>query len=322
MYGSSRDYDFLPPQSTGDVQIFNSTGIANTQWQTWNKPPGTTMVYMWGVGGGGGGGGGFTRASGVAGCGGGGGGSSGAASALFFAHYLPDVLRVSVGAGGAGGAANLSGASGVSSYIASGVGLTAGTAIPNLILQSDSSPPGGGGGGGSSTVGSAGFPSNIATAASIGHWYFSSIFYKFQVGLTGTIGGSQTGTQPGAITTQFSLNSTGPGTGGGGVTTFPTEVSGGPISLTSTFEGPDFTFSPASSYVVGGLGGGGNGVNGITRFKPFFSFGGTGGGGANAVAGGEGGKGGIGSGGGGGGAGTTGGRGGNGGDGLVVIISW
>jgi hypothetical protein len=280
------------------------------------------MVYMWCVGGGGGGGGGFTRASGVAGCGGGSGGSSGAASALFFAHYLPDVLRVSVGVGGTGGSANNSGTFGVSSYIASGVGLTAGTAIPNLILQSDSSPPGGGGVGGSTSVGTGGYSGAITTAVSIGHWYFSSIFYKFQVGLSGVVGGSQTGANPGSVTNQFSLNSTGPGTGGGGVTSLPFEVSGGPISLTSTFEGPDFTFSPASSYVAGGVLGGGNGVNGITRFKPFFSFGGTGGGGANAVAGGEGGKGGIGSGGGGGGAGTTGGRGGNGGDGLVVIISW
>ena len=321
MYGSSRDYGFLPPQFAGDVQMFNSMGINSVQWQTWNKPAGATMVYMWCVGGGGGGGGGFTRASGSAGGGGGSGASSGAASALFFAHHLPDVLRVSVGAGGAGGIANNAGAAGINSYVASGVGLTAGTSIPNLILQSNIAQPGGGGAGSGTAAGIAGTVPTITTAASVGHFYFSSIFYKFQVGLVGLAGGSQLGGAAGAITNQFILNSTGQGTGGGGIAT-TTPVAGGAISLNAAFDGPDFALTPVVSYIAGGATNGGNGIDGITRFKPFMAFGGTGGGSFDTGAGGRGGKGGIGSGGGGGGAGTTGGTGGNGGDGLVIITSW
>lgn len=321
MYGTSRDYNFLPPQYTGDIQMFYSMGTANTQWQTWNKPAGATMVYMWCVGGGGGGGGGFTRAAGAAGGGGGGGASSGASSALFFAHHLPDVLRVSVGAGGAGGVANNAGSAGIGSFIASGVGLTAGTVIPNLILQSNINQPGGGGAGTGAAAGAAGTVPTIATAASVGHWFTSAIFYKFQVGLVGLIGGSAAGGAAGAVTNQFILNSTGPGTGGGGIaTTAP--VAGGAIALNGAFDGPDFALTPAAGYIPGGSSTLPNGIDGITRFKPFMSFGGSGGASQNATAGGNGGKGGIGSGGGGGGAGTTGGSGGNGGDGLVMIISW
>jgi hypothetical protein len=279
---------------------------------------------MWCVGGGGGGGGGFTRAAGAAGGGGGGGASSGASSALFFAHYLPDVLRVSVGAGGAGGAANNNGSAGIGSFIASGVGLTAGTANPNLILESNANQPGGGGAGATGAAGTAGTVPTISTQTRVGHWYFSSIFYKFQVGLVGLAGGSQLGAAAGAITNQFILNSTGPGTGGGGIPTANTPVVGGAISLNGVFDGPDFALTPAASYILGGAINGGNGIDGISRFKPFFTFGGTGGGSNNTAAqtGGKGGKGGIGSGGGGGGAGITGGAGGNGGDGLVIIISW
>lgn len=304
--------------------MFNSMGTANTQYQTWNKPAGATMVYMWCVGGGGGGGGGFTRATNNAGGGGGGGASSGVASALFFAHHLPDVLRVSVGRGGPGGAANNAGTAGVGSFISAGVGLTAGTTIPNLILQSNINQPGGGGAGASGAAGTAGTVPTIATQASVGHWFYSSIFYKFQVGLVGLAGGTHLGGAAGTVSNQFILNATGPGTGGGGIPTANTPVAGGAITLQAAFDGPDFALTPAASYVPGGITNGGNGVDGITRYKPFMAFGGTGGGSNNTAGqtGGRGGKGGIGCGGGGGGAGITGGAGGDGGDGLVIIATW
>ncbi|CAB4143686.1 hypothetical protein UFOVP450_199 [uncultured Caudovirales phage] len=321
MYGSSRDYGFLPPQFTGDVQMFNSMGTANTQYQTWNKPAGATMVYMWCVGGGGGGGGGFTRIAGANGGGGGGGASSGVASALFFAHHLPDVLRVSVGRGGPGGAANNAGTAGVGSFISAGVGLTAGTTIPNLILQSNINQPGGGGAGATGAAGTAGTVPTITTQASIGHWFYSSIFYKFQVGLVGLAGGNTTVGTAGTVSNQFILNATGPGTGGGGQVG-AAQNAGGAITLQAAFDGPDFALTPAANYVPGGVTPGGAGVDGITRYKPFLAFGGTGGGSSNLTAGGRGGKGGIGCGGGGGGAGTTGGTGGDGGDGLVIIATW
>lgn len=326
MYGSPIDFGFLPPQFNGDVQMFFANQNAITQWQQWVKPRGISMVYMITIAGGGGGGAGFTRASTAAGGGGAGGACSGIAQAIVPAVFLPDVLKISVGLGGAGGATSgTAGAAGTNSYISTGVGLTAGSTIPNLILQSGINAPGGGAAGAAAGAAAIGSAPTATTVASTGGSGVMGI-QKFTLGLAGTLGGTPTAAG-GAVTTVWSSIPFSAGSGGGGVTALNTGFAGGTLSLQAAVDLPDRGFSPASNYLAGGTAGnsttaGGNGNSGVVSFKPFLMTGGTGGGSADGQPGGAGGNGGIGCGGGGGGAGTTGGRGGNGGNGLVVIISW
>lgn len=52
------------PNGNTDVQVFKGWAtVTNTQWQTWRRPPGKTMLHILCIGGGGGGGGGFTAAA-------------------------------------------------------------------------------------------------------------------------------------------------------------------------------------------------------------------------------------------------------------------
>lgn len=325
-YGSGIDFGFLPPGVNGDVQCFFSQNNAITQWQKWVKPRGVTMVYMIAIAGGGGGGGGFTRATTLAGGGGGGGACSGVVTALTPAIFLPDILSVSVGSGGLGATGSgVAGGNGTNSYIATGVGLTAGSTIPNIILESGANAPGGGGAGTGAAAGAAGTVPTISTAARIGSGGIFGI-QKFTVGLVGLAGGAQTGAAGAAVTAGWNVIPLTPGSGGGGVNTASTGFAGGALTIQAAMDLPDGAISPAA-ILAGGTAGsnvlvGGNGNNGLQYWKPFLMTGGTGGGSADGQAGGQGGLGGIGCGGGGGGAGTTGGRGGNGGPGFVAIISW
>lgn len=324
-YGSSRDFGFLPSSVNGDVQVFLGNNNAITQWQQWVKPSGVTMVYMILIAGGGGGGGGFSRASAAAGGGGGSGACSGIVTALYPAIFLPDVLKVSVGAGGLGGAAGQAGGNGTNSYVATGVGLTAGSSIPNIILESGANAPGGGGAGTGAAAGAAGSVPTIATTARNGAM---GVFgtHKFTVGLVGVIGGAQTGAVGTSITAGWNIIPLTPGASGAGVNTASTGFAGGSISLQAAMDLPDGSISPASNIIAGGTAGSasaaGNGNPGLQYFKPFLMTGGSGGGSSDGSTGGNGGKGGIGCGGGGGGAGVTAGRGGDGGNGMVAIISW
>lgn len=335
---SPSDFGFLPPQFKGDVQIFFPTGVANTQWQTWTKPRGVSMVYMIAISGGGGGGGGFTRASNATGGGGGSGSCSGMATLMIPAIFLPDSLKISVGQGGQGGTPAINGNAGfagVNSYITLGAGVTAGVTIPNVILASGINAPGGGGAGTGAAGGPAGTVPTVATIASVGpmgklgFWpNTGTAANNGYVGLQGIIGGVQTGAVGGNITAGWNVIPFTPGASGAGINT-PAQVgfTGGSISLQAAVDFADGTFTPASNFRAGGIAGtlgvpGGNGNNGIKSLKPFFNTGGTGGGSCDNAAGGNGGDGGIGCGGGGGGAGTTGGRGGNGGPGMVAIICW
>lgn len=337
LFGNSpSDFGMLPPQFTGDVQMFLPNGTvasATANWHQWVKPRGTSMVYMICIGGGGGGGGGRTGATNTTRGGGGGGGSAAFTSVIIPAVLLPDVLKISVGVGGQGGAANTNGLIGDFSYISTGTGLTAGTAIPNLILRAagggfasagGAATAGGAGGAGASTtiaqlgpLGKLGFFTNNGTATSAGY-----------AGIQGSNGGSQNGAIGTGITTTWNVSPLSGGTGGAGINT-PAQAgfAGGLLSLQSAVDFADGTFTPAASFRVGGPAGtaiiaGGNGSPGVKSFKPFLNTGGTGGGSSDGAAGGNGGDGGYGCGGGGGGGGTTGGSGGNGGPGLVVIISW
>jgi hypothetical protein len=337
MYGTPQDFGFLPPQFRGDVQIFNTTGVASTQWQNWYKPKGVSMVYMLAIGGGAGGGGGTTGGTTTARGGGGGGACSGLSTLMIPAVFLPDVLKVSVGQGGRGGAAGtpaISGSAGSSSFIATGVGLTAGTTIPNLILSSNgTTAPAGGGGGTATTAGPGGVAPTVATIAQqgplgkLGFWPSTGTAANAgYIGIAGTAGGAQTGAIGVTVTAGWNLIPLTAGAGGAGVNAVNTGFAGGGITLQAAVDTADRTFTPAALHISGGFAGSaaaaGNGSSGVVSWKPFLMTGGGGGGSSDGSTGGDGGKGGIGCGGGGGGAGATGGRGGDGGPGLVVIISW
>jgi hypothetical protein len=325
-FGNYSDFPFLPPSTMGDVQVFNAPANAITQWQQWVKPRGITMVRMILIGGGGGGGAGFTRASTNAGGGGAGGACSGVAVHDFPAYILPDILKVSVGLGGLGGSGSgVAGGNATSSYVATGVGLTAGSTIPNVIAESNAAnTPGGGAAGANTGAATGGAVPQIATKGRQG-WaqvYSTSVF---TVGIVGAAGGTPTAAGT-AVTGGWTLIPLSPGAGGGGVTSVGTGFAGGAISLNASFDFADGALS-ASNIIPGGTAGsgaavGGNGSAGIQLLRPLVMTGGSGGGSADGQAGGIGGKGGIGCGGGGGGSGTTGGRGGDGGNGIVIMISW
>lgn len=326
MFGTApSDFGFFPDSTKTDVQVFLANNNAITQWQIWNKPRGCTMVYAILIAGGGGGGAGFTRATTVAGGGGAGGACSGIAVSMHPAMFLPDVLKVSVGLGGRGGkTSGTNGGAGTNSYIANGVGLTAGSTIPNIILESGNAAPGGGAAGTGAGAATGGTIPSIATIARIGGMGVFGI-QKFTVGIVGAAGGTPTANGS-TVTAGWNVLPLTPGTGGGGVTAVNTGFTGGALSIQAAMDLPDGAISP-SGILAGGTAGntatvGGNGSSGLQYWKPFLATGGVGGGSADGQPGSAGGKGAIGCGGGGGGAGTTGGAGGDGGNGMVVLISW
>lgn len=323
MYGNSpSDMGFLSPQFRGDVQMFFANSPNTTSWQQWIKPSGVTMINMFCLGGGGGGGGGQTAAV----AGGGGGGASGAFTSLMIpAIFLPDVLKIIVGAGGQGGATATAGTAGANSYITLGAGVTAGTTIPNLLLAALGGGAGGTGNGGAagvagitttiaqlSPLSKLGLFSNTGTAANAG--------YGGQAGVAGGVGGAG---NVGAMVAWATIPFSGGG-GGAGIRTSPaTGGAGGAIQLNAAVDFADGTFTPSAGFIPGGLQTAGNGNPGLKSQKPFLNTGGSGAGNDITTAGANGGDGGYGCGGGGGsGSSTAGGRGGNGGSGLVVIISW
>lgn len=334
LFGNSpSDLGFLPPQFTGDVQMFFSTGVQATpttnNWQTWVKPRGISMVYMIAIGGGGGGGGGFSGASGAARGGGGGGACSGFTTLMMPAIFLPDSLKIIVGDGGRGGTGSgVAGTAGGISYISLGAGATTGIVAPNIILASGgTTPAGGGAAGGSSGTAPGGTAATVSTIALTGPFsklgFFSSTGTAANSGYAGIAGGNG-GTATGGTGTSITAGATiplSPGAGGGGINTVgQAGFGGGSINISGTTidyaEGQFTTILPGSS---------GNRIDaggGIRSFKPFFQTGAPGGGAVDFSFGGNGGNGGIGCGGGGGGGGTTGGRGGDGGSGMVAIISW
>jgi len=327
MYGSATDFPFWAPGTNADVQIFSCPMNAITQWQEWRKPRGVTMVKMLLIGGGGGGGGGLTGATTTARGGGAGGACSSLSTHIFPAIFLPDVLKVSVGLGGAGGTGSgVAGSAGTISYVATGVGLTAGSTIPNILAESGNAGPGGGNAGTGAGNATGGSVPSIATKARQG-WAQAYSISTFTVGIVGATGGAASGGAGTLISAVWNLIPLSPGSGGGGVNSSGTGFAGGVVSLQAAMDFADGSYTPASAYLAGGTAGsgavvGGAGSAGVQNWKPLIMTGGSGGGSADGQVGGAGGNGGIGCGGGGGGGGTTGGRGGNGGNGLVVIISW
>jgi hypothetical protein len=304
---------FVTGQQTGSTEFF-----------TWMRPRGISMVSILCVGGGAGGGGGRGGAAASNRSGGGGGGSAGIGTYLFHACLLPDVLQVHVGIGGAGGAGGSSangsnGSNGGISYVAFDF-VSAST--PQEIIAISSSGEASGGTGGGTTTGAAGAG---AVAAATTTDQISSVAVCSTLGLSnwiaGQAGGAGSNTTPGSITAMTNLPLTG-GAGGGGVNTANTQSAGGGVTAASTF--PAVTGGAVATDGKAGLQFNYPGLqyspyaNGIFR-----ACGGSGAGGNSGGTGNIGGLGSFGCGGGGGSGGTTvGGAGGAGGNGIVIITAW
>lgn len=283
--------------------VFRGTG---TNWATWTRPRGCSMVHIFCVGGGSGGGGAHTAASGVARGGGGGGGGGAIVNLMGPLILLPDRLYVNCGLGGAGGIATAAGADATRSFVSINKGSTT---AADLVAQSGAAAATGGALGDNTTGGAAGAAETIATSGSA--ILAGGFLWSARVGTIGATGGAQTG-GAGTAHTVLSVNQTSGGAGGGGVGTNDTDAAGGAI-----------TGAGLVPSIAGGLAAGGVGQGGWNQLNPFLTTGGSGGGtnGASGT-GGKGGHGGYGSGGGGGGGGTTGGAGGRGGPGIVIITCW
>jgi hypothetical protein len=297
----------LPPDlpQKSDVKIYNRPSVnPNTEWFTWQKPHGSTMIFMYCIGGGAGGGGGESGIAGSARGGGSGGGSSAVSRLLVPAFMLPDTLYIQVGKGGLGGTAGVAGASGVLSFVSIAPNFTN---TNNLLASGTAEPTGGAGGGsGASSGGTVASVGNTMPRAGLG-------VVDAVAGWGGVTGGASSGQAGASHDLPNTSVPTMGGTGGGGTTS--ADFAGGGINQISN----SYLTERAPKSAAAGSN---HGSSGYVIWNPFFSYGGLGGGSSNTGVGGNGGYGGNGSGGGGGGGGTTGGRGGDGGSGLVMIASW
>lgn len=314
----------FPSSTRANTRIFRATtGVTGQGLQSWQKPRGISMVFMFAVGGGGGGGGGFGNSTSSNRGGGAGGACSGITRFICPAILLPDIMYVQVGCGGPGGAGSTAagaagaGGTGCNSYVSGSKSVTS----PNTMLQSGSNVPGGGSAGtavGTVTGGTVPTVAIVQPINQLGIW-------MTLVGVVGGAGGVLGAAGP-AITA-WGLGSllTSPGTGGASLALAANTTiaaNGQTASAAWDMGSQGFATNGASALVPGGLTTGApHGGAGIQRITPFFNTGGGGGAAVDGVAG-NGGNGGFGCGGGGGGGGQTGGQGGNGGDGIVIISAW
>lgn len=292
-------------KNTEKSTIFYYTG----NWDVWNKPSNTSLVYITCIGGGGGGGGGASSTS-QANNAGGGGASSPVVTNVYLASMLPDQLYVSVGSGGTSGTRVINtnggaGGAGSLSYIS----VYPNTQTFNLVSVSAAGVAGGGGGGLKTSGGGAGgtaasFPTET-NAVFMGMSILSAV--NGQNGIAGTYANNATSFS--GLTNSITC----PGGGGGG------SQNGSPWSGSTIYENGLSVRLNGGSLSSGYI----HGANGLYMIQPFFTIGGSGGGGiyaaSTATISGDGGNGSYGSGGGGGGGGALGGFGGRGGDGVVII---
>ena len=295
--------DALPQRGATNWQVFYATRPAatgaNTDWQTYMKPPGASMIYILMLAAGAGG---SRVANGNVTQGGGGGGSGGMSRMLIPATLLPDIIYVRPGRGGPGATtASTTGSSGGDSFVS-----IAPTALTtNYIVRQNGAT-------GPANIQAAGPAGPIgvtgdAPFSSLGLWYSVA----GQIGSGGATGANGNGNNftvgsQGVITTGGTGGGNGTGTGGTmtGAGFFPT-LSTGTTGAKAGFQ-RGAIISP-----------------GLKSFPLIFS-GGTGGAGVTtAIAAGNGADASYGGGGGGGGSGTNAGsisgNGGNGGDGLIII---
>lgn len=297
------------PSKIGDGKVSIFTGnatVSNTQWKTWHKPRGVSMVMITCIGGGGGGGGGFSDVAGNPRGGGGSGGSSATTKAIFPAIVLPDTLFIQVGTGGLGVSSGTGGTGTIS-----GVAIAPNTTSTNVVVYSG----GAGGAGGVSGTGAAGGAGGAAGTifSTSGGPLVGLGIYNAIAGQAGVAGGAQTGAVGTAISLAVTSITNTAGSGGAG--TQSADFAGGLFTaITSSWLSEQRPATPSAGSF--------DGSGGVAIWKPLYMFGGGGGSSSNTGIGGNGGNGSYGAGGGGGGGGTTGGRGGDGGSGLVIIQCW
>jgi hypothetical protein len=273
-------FGFPTPQGSNYQEFYGGGSTRD-----WLKPRGASMVRMLLIGAGGGGGGaGFGTTNGCNG-----GGSAAVTQWIGPAIFIPDELRISLGAGGSGGTGTSS------STINAG---TAGGATTIVYQAKDGTgytlltANGGGAGGTGTTNGTAG--------ASTSNNFFGAS------GIFSSVAG-----QASDRTTNITASST----------IFLTAGSAGQFTAATT---AGRSLTPAYGYPTNTSPVSGNGIGGYFLTQPIM-LGCGGSGGSSGGPGGNGGRGGIGCGGGGGGRAFTsgsGGNGGRGGDGAVFIWSW
>jgi len=278
--------DNASPVKAPTTHVFTSS-------QTWAIPANAKMVHAWVIGAGGGGGGGCTVTANTASQGGSG-GSGGALSRTTFniiPGYNDTTATITIGAGGAGGAGGASGGG-------SGSAGTSGTAsIINLsAVDSVGAITASGGAGGAGGTQSSSFASN--TAQTLGMHYgskggrgvggvFGSYFEDGLPSYGGAAGGGSGAGHPGTDTASRN------GSNGGSVVPF--SIPGGAYNTFTRIGSSSLVFGPGSgggggtsfdggTFVYGGAGGlyggggGGGGSGGRTS-----GLGGAGGAGAQGV---------------------------------------
>jgi len=265
-------FGFPTPQGA-NYQAFYGGGTV----RDWVKPRGASMVRMLLIGAGAGG------RAGTTGAGGAGGGSGAVTQWIGPAIFIPDVLRVSIGAGGASAAA---GGDTTIVYYGANPTLPASFSAFTILTAQGASGTAAGNSSTNNYFGAAGIFKSIA--GQNGAAAATAITASTTVFLSGGAGGAGVVTNTGAsVACNYG---------------YPT-INGGAGTTGGDGENGFFLTQPIM-ISAGGAGGGGNNNSGS-------GIGGTGG------------RGGIGSGGGGGGRSTvTGGSGGRGGDGAVFIWSW
>ena len=268
-------FGFPTPQGANYQEFYGGGTVRD-----WVKPRGASMVRILIIGAGGGGGGGAVSGGGT------GGGSGAVTQWIGPAIFIPDVLRISLGAGGLSGTTAGDGGVGDNTEIIYQQKNTTGY----VLLTAN------GGGAGRGQAGIAGPAATVST----NNYFGASGIFKSVAGQ----GGSTVGNVVSASTTTFLSG----GAGGGN---------------SSTSAGGNVNCNYGYPTLTGGAGTtGGEGKNGFFLTQPIIiGVGGSGGGGRNGAAGGKGGNGGIGCGGGGAGWGTSA-LGGRGGDGAAFIWSW
>jgi hypothetical protein len=262
------------PRNLGRCEVFyleGSVSTLGTDWQTWEKPRGKTMIDILLVGSGGNGGAGAIGAASTA-AGGGGGGSGGQTRLTMPLTALPDRLYLS-----------LASAPAVTSYISIGIKLTAGAGIPTsneILITATGGVSGGNAAGG--TAGALGTAGGVATVGNMPlGWAFTTTFPSTVtalagqagiIGATTAAGGALTLPLTGLLVTGGAGgagvgNAASTGSAGGALTgagVFPT-IPGGTAAGSQTARpgngGNGGRYIPGLIYGRGGAGGGSTGGN-------------------------------------------------------------
>ena len=273
----------IPLNPNYDLQTFVG-GSATTlvQWQTWRKPRGARMIYMFGVGGGSSGGCGLNSTTTS---GGGAGGGSGAQSALLVpAFMVPDILYVQPGYGGFQPAVLVSAAVGVvgtPTYIACEP-YTA--LVPNLTWLFANAGAVTGAAATATTGGAAGTAAAVATLANM--CLAGRGFVQLLAGQSGSAGGTST-TAGVALTYPTTGLLVSGGAGGGGNNAGTSNFAGGALTAIANMLGTEWMQALAGGIAAAGATPAGNGSAGLnTKKSTFLLTGGSGGGGSTATAGG------------------------------------